>query len=240
MYLLDLIHDLKAAYKLKKEREIEKEDRNFQYDCSKMRLRPMGDMDGELLCVFIQVLQKYTKGLYIGFVRDNECIYGINMLGEFDDIHSLLHNSITYEGGTLQRYGGIMRRADNHKPLYQEEWEKSHPNQNKDDNDEYEAVIQGLIEDYYNQLENPIPYKLITADRVGADLMSCSKLTNNGFVVNKNQFSEIVEQIKKDNLYTDHKCGTYKRLLKEIRTYMLRDFNKKEIKQTLKYLKYLK
>lgn len=239
MYLTDLICDFKTVKKLQKSYQRQKEEHALQYDLTKLRLRPMGDMDGEQLCVFIQVFQKYEKGLYLGFVRNNEYVYGVNMIRDLDkDItDSDFHYAITYIGGTVQRYGSLIRRCDNHKTLYEEDWEKAHPGVDGKLNDEYSATIHGIVEDYYNQLENPIPYKLLTADRVGTDLFYCFDYSNEEATINKDRFKEIMEQVKIDNLDTDHHSSIYKALLKEIERFMTGNFSKVEIIKTLKYLK---
>lgn len=238
MKLNAYIHDLLTVHKVRKSIKIQKEENAIQYDLTKLRLRPMGDMQGEQLCVFIQVFNKFQKGIYLGFVRNNEYVYGCNYVGTLDeDVYSSLHYQITYIGGTVQRYGALIRRNDNHKPLYEEEWINSHPGIDINTNDEYDATIRGIVEDYYEQLKNPIPYKIVTADRLQADLFSCVNLVDDDLVIDKDIFREIIEQVKIDNINLNHKSSVYKHLLKEVKQFMEDDFNKKEIKETLEYLK---
>lgn len=239
MYLKDLISDFITVKKLKNSYAIQKEEHALQYDLTKLRLRPMGDSNGEQFCVFVQVFQKYEKGIYLGFVRNNEYVHGVNKIGDIDrNINdSYFYYDITYIGGTVQRYGALIRNCSNHKPLYEEDWEKEHPGIDIKMNDEYDATIRGIVEDYYNQLEEPIPYKLVTADRVGTDLWSCFEVSNDETKVNKDKFKEIIEQVKIDNLDTDHHSAIYKRLLIKIEGFMAGNFSKREIRQTLKYLK---
>lgn len=207
MKLLDELQDAFAIYDLK--RAWKKVDRNNRLLFSDAKFIPMGQRDGKLFFAFIRIFTYPCRGYFLGYKLDNTYETGEYHMGnapsDKKEIYQVVRSSITSRGKMLLDQGCYFHSTmQGHEQI--------------DVNNDFDLVVEQVVEDYMYQLEHPIPTKMIIDEVVENALLDTVIHHDDYEENNKKFFYDIVRRIKNDN--RNHFSMRYLRIIKVVFSHM--------------------